>query len=773
MATSAQQDAPPQDTSLTTEQTIQAFGEVNQALPECLVTALADAFTTLQAREAYDRRIEVLTDRLHRFYDEGIQHVYPNYGTGTYQIGTPGATVNIGQDEINCPDYIGAYNIFYPIGRSLDAVLTQNPPGIDFRPDDPSRSEDMEAAETAEGYRHYFDQANDVKAIQQQISRMFRLSGRTVLETETTEDEQLWGLNDSGEPRKMETTCVYGTLESKVTILAKGLSQCSYVFLYKDVDAQMAKQDYEWIADKIKGGQGGLGESEWERYARVGVQQARKGYFLTGNSGAHITTKIKGYLRPAVFEKYKDAYEPGQEDPQDEGGMSIAEKLEQLFPDGVRVTYIGQNYASAENMSMDDHLAVGFPKDRDGMSGGALMRDMVVIQDVVNDYKNAERSYYEKGWPSLWVHADAQEFDTIVSQNAEPAAIRQLKELPANMEAASQFYREPDMALPASFVQEIQNMVGPFAQFVSGALPALMGTASPDDKTASGKAMDRSQAMGMLGMPWANMQRLFARMYYQAALLAAKNPDHAQEIVVPGDGSTNSVLNLVNLTKGKFMAHPDTDSSFPESTSAKRANLQVVMTNLATNPELAQEFLSSPDNWEQMLELMGFPEMELNPAEAYKKQVFEFEILLRETPVPPSPEMMQQAIIQHAAATVASTQTGQPEPPPPDPDQMMQSSVPVGKYDFHKWELAKCSAWLSADACRREQAKGNQAGIENVTLHADAHAAALQQQMAAQMAMMPPAPPPAHAGPKPPAAHAPEAGKQVQNKSNPATQPTL
>src|SRR5271170_4059793 len=169
---------------------VQTFGDRNKDLPQCLKNAFSDAFESLQVREMYDRRIEVLTDRMHRFYDDGIQHVYPNYGTGTYQIGTPGGTVNVGNDQITCPDYIGSYNIFYPIGRSLDAVLTQNPPGIDFRPDDPSRSEDLEAAETAEGYRHYFDQANDVKQIQQQISRMFRLSGRTVLETETIEDEQ-------------------------------------------------------------------------------------------------------------------------------------------------------------------------------------------------------------------------------------------------------------------------------------------------------------------------------------------------------------------------------------------------------------------------------------------------------------------------------------------------------------------------------------------------------------------------------------------------------
>ena len=437
---------------------------------------------------------------------------------------------------------------------------------------------------------------------------------------------------------------------------------------------------------------------------------------------------------------------------------------------------MGQNYAEAENVSMDDRISIGFPRMVDGMSGGdsAMMRDCVVIQDVFNDYKNAERSYYEKGWPSLWVDAEEIEFDAIIDQKAEPAAIRLKKKTNPATPLEDSFYREPDMQLPTSFVNEITNLSGPLIQFISGALPSLQGENDPDNKTASGKAMDRSQAMGMLGMPWANMQRLFARMYYQAALLAADNPDHAQSIVVPGDGSTNTTLALDKLKKGKFMAHADTDSSFPESTAAKRANMQQILTMMVQAPQIAVEFFADPDNWEEVLSLMGTPELKLNPAAAYKKQVFEIELLLRESPIPPDPIAMQQAAIQHAAQSIAGQQQGLPpqpfQPPPP------QSSVPVEEEDFHQWEyMAKCKEWLSDEDCRREQAKGNMAGIQNVRLHAAQHKMFMQQeamqQMAAQAAMQP-APPPGKA----PAAHAPEANKETQNKSKPPGapgQPTL
>src|SRR5260370_3398811 len=349
-------------------------------------------------------------------------------------------------------------------------------------------------------------------------------------------------------------------------------------------------------------------------------------------------------------------------------------------------------------MGMDDHITIGFPKERDGMTGGALMRDMVVIQDVVNDYKNAERSFYEKGWPSLWIDAEDTDYETILAQSSEPCAIRQKKRRDPSTPLEGDFDREPDMQLPESFVQEIANMVGPFAQFVSGALPALQGEETPGDKTASGKAMDRSSAMGMLGMPWANMQRIFASMYYQAALLAAANPDHSKEIVVPGEGGTNAVLRLENLTKGNFGAYPDLDSSFPESTAAKRANLQAMVPIIASNPVIAQEFFASPDNWEEMLDLMGITGMQLNPAEAYKKQTREFELLLRESPVPDEQGLLQAQTMHPTAAVVAATQ-GAPPPPAPDPTQFMKSSIPIQPEDFHIWEYAKCQERLSSDAC--------------------------------------------------------------------------
>jgi hypothetical protein len=329
----------------------------------------------------------------------------------------------------------------------------------------------------------------------------------------------------------------------------------------------------------------------------------------------------------------------------------------------------------------------------------------------------------------------------------------------------------------------MEYLAGPFLQFVLGTPPALFGASMEDQKTASGYAQAKNQAMGVKGIPWMSVQQIMARMYYLAALKASKNPDHAEQILVPVKGQTQ-VLKLERLTKGKFGAFPDEDSSFPESTSAKRALLQQLLTLALQNPQISAQILGDVYNWEIITQIFGFKELQLMEAESAKKQMREIEELLDSSPIPPSPEevqafaMQQQQILQqHAQAALMAQQQGQPEPPAPTPPKMidlgngqqypedlLKPSIEVDDLDFHQWEGPCGQDWLSTEACWRELNVGrpgadgtpmpNVAGVENVKLHTKEHlqraAAMIQAQQAAMSAITPPKPGP----PQPPQATA-------------------
>ena len=153
------------------------------------------------------------------------------------------------------------------------------------------------------------------------------------------------------------------------------------------------------------------------------------------------------------------------------------------------------------------------------------MDPMVTVQDEFNDCMNAAAEVWEYGWPSTWVNADDQEYDAIASQKADPYAIRQ-KKARSGQAMETEFFREPNPELPASFMNFLEMIQGPLSQFMLAAPPALFGASDSDQKTASGYAQARAQSLGVQGLVWQSMQDVMACMYYQAALAASKNPDH-------------------------------------------------------------------------------------------------------------------------------------------------------------------------------------------------------------------------------------------------------
>ena len=761
---------------------IPTYGERNRDLPEQLKNALSRALKDIGKQEMFDRRREVMRDRRNRYYRRGFQHIYEQRGGG-FAVGVAGQTITTENGSFECSQYIGDYNIYRPTLMVIESVLTQNPPGIDFRPK-MQTTEDLEASNTAEVYREYFDRSNNSKGIQLDICEMMGNSGRTVLWVRTEANKQLWGENDEGEARQNEVCTVHGTLESRVVPLtAKSQDDLLACVLFDDPPVKVAKREYPHIEPKIKSSASGICENAYERIARLGVLQGTRRYSQVGDALSHLVTRVNAFLRPANFtgDAYDDPFEEAEEGDVNEKGetMTVREKLDQLFPDGCHAVYLGDTYAESWNESMDDALAIGFPYAGDGMSREAMMDDAIVIQDDFNDSMNAMREATDQGWPRTFINCEDDEFDAIQDQKSEPYAFSPMKAR-QGMPLEQNFFREPDLVLPASVVQRLEYLAGPFLQFVLGTPPALFGGGMEDQKTANGYAQARAQAMGVKGIPWQSVQWLMARMYYMAALCASKNPDHSEEILVPSKQGGAKSLKLERLRKGHFGAFPDEDSSFPESTAAKRALLQQLLTIAAQNPDVALQLLGNPYNWEIFKQVFGFSEMQMQEATSAAKQMREIELLLDQQPLPPSPEELQawklqqqMALQQHAA--IALQAAGQPMPPAPPapvmadfngvqyPEELLQPSIPVDELDYPQYEGPAGQAWLSTEACWRELNVGrpdttgeivpNTLGVLNVKLHTKAHLALIPPPpTAAPMTTKPPQPgaqPPIGAPPGP------------------------
>lgn len=721
----------------------EGYGTRNEKLPPQLEKAIRSAITKSQDEERYLRRLEVLHDRKMRFYERGHQHIYEGRDD-CFVLAIPGASFYDAEgNEEEWGDYIDDYPIFHGFVWIIQSVLTQNGPGIAFQPINPSISEDNQAAETAEGLRKHFDRINDAKKTMREIVRMMCLSGRFVVWTRTEENAAKWGRDDNGKPKKNQTASVYGSLETKVPIMIQDQGQFPYLIVYRDLDVRNAKQDNPHIASKIKANETGLNENNYERFARLGILQGARSQFQAGEAISHMVTELHAWLRPSCFtgDDCDEVFLEG------DGQETVREALERIFADkqggftGIHAVYVGKTYSGSWAESMDDCLITDHPFASDGQSNLAIMDPAVVAQDRFNTLMNYIAETFDFGAPSTWVLANKVEYEAMLQQKAQPYGIRQLKQLgTGTTSTADNFYREQNPEIPQTLNDVIQFLMGEFLQFVLACPPAMWGESTTDTKTASGLAQSRNQALGRMGIIWAVLQTTMAKLYYQVALAASNDPDTPEEIIVPVSGGQNVTVRVERLRKGHFMATPDEDSGFPDSTAAKRATLMNVVQLVAQFPPAAQQFFAAPANWKELLKLFGITEMVLPEAEAHDKQTEEIEELLNGVPVMPTPEEVQQAEQQAAMAAQQAAAMMMPPPPPFDPASLIRSSVPINPWDFDQWHYDTCVDYLNSDACTIELKVGradpvtgemapNTRGVMNVWLHAQEHkkAAAMKE----------------------------------------------
>lgn len=683
--------------------------------------------------DKYVRRQEIMDARRQRFYRRGDQYIYWNTTQLMFLPWQGGGTGADPSDSQDTPRYTDVYNIYWPYLRALIAIGVQNPPGVNFEPNDPGKGVDITAARTAEKFRHFVDRVNKRKEIQAEVMSLFGTDGRTAIYTRSVRDEQKFGQDENGDPNTAEMFLVGGVLETKpVPLLASKQSDWIAFFWSDEMEINLAKEAYPQYAGKIKQGTSAVGESAYERMARIGVLQGTKLLQQAGDAYAHLATRHRVWLRPAAFRQAPDA---------------VRDKLKELYPSGCKVVYCGDAYCGSSDQSMDDHITVGWPGPGDGAAKPSMLKDLVPVQDAFNDYKNLEKETADQHNPPLYRTQDLGDIEAIREQYSEPGNECVVPSPPAGMNLADCMFRpEPSMMSP-EMIQAYESLQGTLSQFISGAQPALFGASDKNNDTASGISMLRDQAMGQFSIAWGHVQELFAQAYKQAVICATKSrpPEQKLNISLPSKRGKSMVATVAveDLQKGDFHCYPDTDSSFPETSGSKRQTLMQLVTQALTNPLAADAYgVLEPDNLELQRELLGITDWTIPAANAYDKQMSEIEKLLREKP---TPNMQAVATFEADAAVENEIRektagSGIPLPEPePDPSQLYETTVKVDKdWDFHQFEYKAIKDWLSSPE-GLEESKTNPWGVLNVKLHGQEH----QQAMAAL------APPPMLGAPAP------------------------
>jgi hypothetical protein len=510
-------------------------------------------------------------------------------------------------------------------------------------------------------------------------------------------------------PNGQEVITIVGGLELKTPPWANEMHEYPYLQWNLEVHQARLRAAYPHAADKI-GSPVAPGAQQYERLARLSQSQ---GGPLTegGDFNINLITFQRTWLRPWAFFALDD--------------KSMRDELLQMFPDGAYVAFAGDAYCESRNENMDDHWRVLHALPGDGSSGRPALGDALIsVQERFNTLSNLQMETYEYGIPPIYADSEVLDFDSLQNQTAEPGSHYPARAKPGQSLAAGFFQPEP-AEVPGDLAEHAANLMGPIAQFLTGAFPALFGGAMSNNDTASGYAMARDQAMGRIGLVWRRMKFFHADIMLLAVDCFRRNRPNDVEVTLLGAGAAfeSQWIRLADL-KGNLFSYPETDEQYPTLWSQQRA----VLLQLIGNPDpQIQAVLAHPENMALVKRLIGLEEFVIPDEESRTKQYREIAQLVAELPLVKRQDVTS-AVNPAFKEAVASGV---------DAEIILPSIMPDEFADNHAVELEICMRWFSSDAGQVAKIEAP-LGYANVRAHALFHRDYLQKQQAAAMPQPPP-----------------------------------
>ncbi|MGB8543589.1 MAG: hypothetical protein WCD49_18320 [Candidatus Acidiferrales bacterium] len=509
-------------------------------------------------------------------------------------------------------------------------------------------------------------------------------------------------------PNGQEVITIVGGLELKTPPWANEMHEYPYLQWNLEVHQARLRAAYPHAADKI-GSPVAPGSQQYERLARLSQSQ---GGPVTegGDSNMNLITFQRTWLRPWAFFALED--------------KSLRDDLLQMFPDGAYVAFAGDAYCESRNENMDDHWRVLHALPGDGSSGRPALGDALIsVQERFNTLSNLQMETYEYGIPPIYADSEVLDFDALQSQSSEPGAHYPARAKPGQSLAAG-FFQPEAAEVPGDLSEHAANLMGPIAQFLTGAFPALFGGAMSNNDTASGYAMARDQAMGRIGLVWRRMKFFHADIMLLAVDCFRRNRPNDVEVTLLGAGAAfeSQWIRLADL-KGNLFSYPETDEQYPTLWSQQRA----VLLQLIANPDpQIQAVLAHPENMALVKRLIGLEEFVIPDEESRTKQYREIAQLVAEMPLVKRQDVTS-AVNPAFQDAIASGV---------DAEIILPSIMPDEFADNHAVELEICMRWFSADAGQVAKVEAP-LGYANVRAHALFHRDFLSKQQAGAMPATP------------------------------------
>lgn len=510
-------------------------------------------------------------------------------------------------------------------------------------------------------------------------------------------------VGETNEPKSRICLEAYGGLNIKVPNYARKQEDCPYLRYSYETNYVNAMEQFSHLQGKKDSIFKKLRESTgphdpYEQWARVSPQ-------YNGDYPENVVTMNNWWFRPQAFNVL----------PEDED----IKKLKKLFPNGVHVTMVNDEFGSAVNESFDDNWTITYNPLSDYIHSDPLGSLLVSIQEITNDLISLVLQTIEHGIPQTFADPAVLNFTAYGKMQSTPGAIYEAT--PKSGKSVSDAFYEVKTATLSQEIMPFSTQIQSLGQLTSGALPSLFGgQIESGSGTASEYSMSRAQSLQRLQGNWKILTAWWKQIFGKVIPMFIKETkDDEKDVQKNKDGTFVNILIRRAELEGKIgKVELEANENLPMTWNQQK---DIIMQLLqSSNPQIVA-MLAAPENLTYLREAIGLNDMFIPGEDDKTLQNDEIRLLLNSEPIP-NPEAQDPNIMIQAELT------GQPPPEPELPS--IEIDVDFNMHPIHFEIIRK---WAVSD--EGQQAKvDNPNGHRNVLLHGKAHL--MQIQMAAQMQAM-------------------------------------
>ena len=317
------------------------------------------------------------------------------------------------------------------------------------------------------------------------VRRLFGTDGRVILRVCKGEPDAQYGVDEEGNPLDAELIEVNGVLGCVVPVTQNNPKKWPYCVISREYETETLQEEFPDCVDedgesKIKDSGDAMGESSYERMARIGVLQGTKLITASGETWSNLITKHTAYFRPSFFRAAK---------------KDIRGQLQDIFPDGVELIVCGDSYCASRPRAMDDFIRVAHSTPGDGQNRSSLMHDMVGPQDTFNDCWNQQKEIFDYCIPDVYMDANTLDAMAREERRAEPGA-----EIPVVLAPGESIDQKvlfgQNVEVPQTLILALNTLSGSLGQMITGMYSAAQGEGDEHQETAKGLTILKESALG-------------------------------------------------------------------------------------------------------------------------------------------------------------------------------------------------------------------------------------------------------------------------------------